>query len=248
MWTVAKRLAQASAIGAIGTAGYAKWLVQTEPDNPLSRTFKFWTNAFPIFLHYRVVDAMYPKQGAERDAAFELLHEDYSNRILNTMIDLRGFYIKIGQVFATRADILPRVWVERMQKLEDAVPPRSMDIVRQVIEAEIGKPMESLFVEFDPKPLGSASIGQVHRAKLHNGDVVAVKVQFEEAEGLFRGDIQNMKRFCEVAQPEQVVVFEEIERQFMTEVRFTVSRSISLYKFHCCIRVFSSTTDARLQT
>ncbi len=67
-------------------------------------------------------------------------------------------------------------------------------------------------------PLGSASIGQVHRAQLRaTGEWVAVKVQFDDAEKLFRGDISNMRAFCKIAQPEQVIIFDEIERQFMTE-------------------------------
>ena len=130
---------------------------------------------------------------------------------------------------ATRADFLPRVWVERMRTLEDAVPARSLDEVRRIVHAEFGRPLEEIFVEFDATPLGSASIGQVHKARLKSGEVVAVKIQFEEAEGLFRNDIINMKLFCQIAQPEQVPIFDEIERQFMTEVLCLCFPSIRSY-------------------
>lgn len=186
------------------TVAFSQYLRAREPSHPIARSLTFWTAAVPPLLHYRFVH-LTTRAGAEREAALERLHEGYANRVLDTIVELRGFYIKIGQVLATRSDFLPRVWIEKMRTLEDAVPPRPLSTVSRVLEAELGQPLEAVFSEFDERPLGSASIGQVHRARVRaTNEIVAVKIQFEEAEDLFRGDIANMKLFCRVAQPEQV--------------------------------------------
>jgi aarF domain-containing kinase len=212
-------------MGAAGCAGaaYAHHMMTEKPTDFVSRSLIFWTRAAPVLAHYRAasawsVVAQTPRDEYERE--LNAMHDRYADQILDTILELRGFYIKIGQVLATRADMLPPVWIERMKTLEDAVPARSFDAVRATIERELGdgRTLESVFSEFDRVPIGSASIGQVHRARLRDsGQVVAVKVQCDDAERLFRGDIANMRWFCQVAQPEQVIVFDEIERSFMTE-------------------------------
>ena len=89
--------------------------------------------------------------------------------------------------------------------------------MRTILE-ETGKPASETFSEFDDAPLGSASIGQVHRAVLRaDGSEVAVKVQYPEAKGLFRTDMQTIKGFMKVAAPEQLVTLGELERQFEQE-------------------------------
>ncbi len=70
----------------------------------------------------------------------------------------------------------------------------------------------------DHPPFFSASIGQVHKATLRNGSVVAVKIQYPGIESLFRSDISTMRFFCTFVAPEQLIIFDEIERQFMSEV------------------------------
>jgi aarF domain-containing kinase len=77
--------------------------------------------------------------------------------------------------------------------------------------------IDQVFKQFDDTPIGSASIGQVHKATLRNGDVVAVKLQSPGAEKLFLGDVKTAKGFCETFAPEQVAILDEIEKQFLTE-------------------------------
>ena len=97
-------------------------------------------------------------------------------------------------------------------------PPRPWEVVKATLERELQQPWDQVFSEIDHSCLGAASIGQVHRARLRStGAWVAVKIQFEDAETLFRGDIANMRAFAQIAQPEQAIIFDEIERQFMTE-------------------------------
>ncbi len=100
-----------------------------------------------------------------------------------------------------------------MSVLQDACPHKSFPIIRQIIEEEYNQPMENIFETFDPTPIGSASIGQVHRATLKcasgkgkAGQKVVVKVQYPEVERVFRGDVRTIKMFAQVAQPGTCVV------------------------------------------
>ena len=92
--------------------------------------------------------------------------------------------------------------------------------VRAIIEKSLNCKMDEIFAEFDDEVLGAASIGQVHKARLKNGQVVAVKVKYPSAEGLFAMDMSTMKQFSALAQPEQVPILDELERQFMSEFDF----------------------------
>lgn len=82
------------------------------------------------------------------------------------------------------------------------------------------KSIDEAFVNFDDEPIGSASIGQVHKAYLRNGKPVAIKVQSPGAEKLFKGDLKTAKGFCETFAPEQVAILDEIEKQFVNEFDF----------------------------
>ncbi|WP_026118555.1 ABC1 kinase family protein [Nocardiopsis salina] len=86
-------------------------------------------------------------------------------------------FVKLGQVLATRRDLLPPVFVEELGRLHSEVAPVPFDAVRTRIEDELGRPLDDLFAEFEPVPLAAASIGQAHAARLHTGEQVVVKVQ-----------------------------------------------------------------------
>lgn len=86
-------------------------------------------------------------------------------------------FIKIGQILSTRPDILPSIYIEELSKLQDNVPPEDFEAINNVFIEDFSHPVKECFLEFDEKPLASASIAQVHRAVLMDGREVIVKVQ-----------------------------------------------------------------------
>ncbi|MBG1267319.1 ABC1 kinase family protein [Nostoc sp. WHI] len=113
--------------------------------------------------------------------------------IRNTLLDLGPTFIKVGQLFSTRADIFPGEYVEELAKLQDKVPAFSYEQVEATIEKELGKKIPELFHNFEPIPLAAASLGQVHKAVLYTGESVVVKVQRPGLKKLFEIDLQILK-------------------------------------------------------
>ncbi len=112
-------------------------------------------------------------------------------RHLREMLDELGpTFVKFGQLLSTRPDVVPPDIVAELRSLQDDVRPFPFAQVRAVVEAELGLTLEQAFLRFDETPLAAASIGQVHRAMLPNGDEVAVKVQRPNAPRQIESDLQ----------------------------------------------------------
>jgi len=97
--------------------------------------------------------------------------------LLKTLIDLGPCFIKVGQALSTRPDLIRKDWLEELTNLQDNLPSFSHEKALEIIENELGKPANELFKEFPSKPIASASLGQVYKAKLFSNYWVAVKVQ-----------------------------------------------------------------------
>jgi ubiquinone biosynthesis protein len=111
-------------------------------------------------------------------------------RHLREMLDELGpTFVKFGQLLSTRPDIVPPDIVFELRSLQDDVRPFPFAQIRQVIESELGLTLEQAFLRFDEQPIAAASIGQVHRAMLPNGDEVAVKVQRPNAPRQIESDL-----------------------------------------------------------
>jgi predicted unusual protein kinase regulating ubiquinone biosynthesis (AarF/ABC1/UbiB family) len=113
--------------------------------------------------------------------------------IRETLLELGPTFIKVGQLFSTRADLFPVEYVEELSKLQDKVPAFSYEQVEAIVSQDFGKAIPELYRSFDPIPLAAASLGQVHRAQLHSGEEVVVKVQRPGLKKLFTIDLQILK-------------------------------------------------------
>ncbi len=153
-------------------------------------------------------------------------------RIRLALTELGPTFIKLGQALSTRVDLIGPELERELAKLQSNTPPDPPETIRATIQAELGRPVEELFSEFDEKPMASASIGQVHRARLHDGPVVAVKVRHKGIEEKIASDLDIMAylaafleahvgRFANY-QPSAVV--REFRRSILKELDFSFER------------------------
>lgn len=120
--------------------------------------------------------------------------------IRKTILELGPTFIKVGQLFSTRADLFPAEYVEELSKLQDQVPAFSYEQGSAIIQVDLGKSVTELFSNFDPTPLAAASLGQVHKAQLHSGEEVVVKIQRPGLQKLFTIDLAILKKIAQYFQ------------------------------------------------
>lgn len=117
-----------------------------------------------------------------------------------TCLSLGPTFIKIGQLFSTRADLFPIEYVAELSKLQDRVPAFGYPQVKAIIESDFGHPLDKLYQSFDVVPIAAASLGQVHCAQLHSGEEVVVKVQRPGLSKLFSIDLSILKGIAQYFQ------------------------------------------------
>ena len=217
------------------------------PTNQYLRAITFWSKAGPIVAHYKFTKKWlkfqnYPLE--KRDEIWNQLHDEHAPQAYGILIQFRGLFVKLGQVLSARPDFMPQQYIEKFSSLQDALPPKPFDEIKKIVEASLkcnrnldeGVQFNDIFESFDEIPLGSASIGQVHRAVLqstyhrkmkannehsmrtYKGDpVVAVKVMHPAAEDQFRSDFNTLRLLCNIALPGWRPLMEELRTQMMSE-------------------------------
>ncbi|MFL5306845.1 MAG: ABC1 kinase family protein, partial [Polyangia bacterium] len=113
--------------------------------------------------------------------------------VVDLFRELGATFIKVGQIMSTRPDLLPEHITRALERLQDDVGPFSLDAVVRTIEEDLGGPLSTIFAEFAPVPLASASVAQVHKARLPDGRVVAVKVRRPDVVELCTFDLAVMR-------------------------------------------------------
>ncbi|RSK31691.1 ABC1 kinase family protein [Hymenobacter metallilatus] len=159
-------------------------------------------------------------------------------RIRMIIEELGPTFIKLAQALSNRADLLPEALIDEFEKLQSNVPPFPVAQARQIIEQELGRPLAEVFAEFDEVPLGSASIGQVHGARLLSGEKVVVKVQRPDVQEKVRTDLSLLHELVRLtasflrrqglSNPQDIV--DAFERSMMKELDYT-SEARSMEQF-----------------
>ncbi|GAA4355123.1 AarF/ABC1/UbiB kinase family protein [Hymenobacter saemangeumensis] len=153
--------------------------------------------------------------------------------------ELGPTFIKLAQAMSNRADLLPQGLIDEFEKLQSNVPPFDVALARQIIEEELGRPIVEVFSEFDDNTLGSASIGQVHRARLLTGEEVVVKIQRPGVQQKVKSDLALLHELVRLtagflrnhglSNPQDIV--EAFERSMSKELDYTAeARSMEQFR------------------
>ncbi|CAI7883057.1 unnamed protein product [Closterium sp. NIES-54] len=184
---------------------------------------------------------------AQKHEAWERQHERAADLLHSLCTEMRGFFLKAGQ-FLAKPDVSPPAWVAKLASLHDAAPADPFLVVCATIEGEMealtgmkGVRWTEVFARIDEEPLGSASIAQVHRAWLHDGRKVALKVQHRGAQPLMLTDLANLKAFgaflqkTELKNMDIVSALVELEKQVRLEFDFRIEAE-AMERVHLALR------------
>jgi len=167
---------------------------------------------------------------AEVDKRYRELYRKQARKFTDTAIDLGGLLIKLGQFFSSRVDILPQEYTAELAELQDAVKPVETGIIRRRIEQELSAPIDHVFSRFSDEPLAAASLGQVHRAQLPDGDEVAVKVLRPGIEDVVAVDLEALKLIMAFAKRYRRISNSVDLDQVYLEFRETVAEELDYVK------------------
>jgi ubiquinone biosynthesis protein len=151
-------------------------------------------------------------------------------RVRLVMEELGPTYVKLGQMLSTRPDLIPLEFIEELSKLQDHVPPFPFSEVEALVLSELGGPIEEFFAHIAPEPAAAASIGQVHRARLKDGEEAAVKFRRPAIRSLIEVDLEIMLHLAtlaerhveELALHRPVKIVEEFARVLEKEIDFGI--------------------------
>lgn len=168
--------------------------------NSWQRTIDVWSFVLSLRLHVLFDNAKWAYLGGFSEDKQKNRRRKTASWLRESVLQLGPTFIKLGQLSSTRSDLFPHEFVDELAKLQDRVPAFSSEKARCFIENELGAPIEQLFKRFEDQPIAAASLGQVHRAILHNGEKVVVKVQRPGLKRLFDIDLRNLKLIAEYFQ------------------------------------------------
>ena len=124
----------------------------------------------------------------------DIIHGVTPQKLTVMLEELGPTFVKLGQIMSMRSDMLPQRYCDELKKLRTAVAPMPFDTVREILSEQYGRPPEQVFASICPEPLGSASVAQVHAARLHSGEDVVIKVQRRGIHQIMEQDIAIMRR------------------------------------------------------
>lgn len=167
----------------------------------------------------------FPRKLFRKREGVRLAHHSPEARIRLALTELGPTFIKLGQILSTRADLVGSDVASELEKLQTDAPCERFELIRETIEQELERPLEAVFLEFDEVPLASASIGQVHRARLISGEDVVVKVRHSGIDRKFRVDLDILGGLAQLA--EKLPELQNYRpRESVAEIRRTLIREL----------------------
>jgi ubiquinone biosynthesis protein len=170
------------------------------------RNVKRWTEILSVLSKYGLADWLaqtnieFVKDRLKAPDGEVLARLTREARIRLTLSELGPTFIKLGQLLSTRPDVVGKELADELTQLQSDAPADPPDTIRKIVETELGESLDELFAEFDASPIASASIGQVHRARLKTGERVVVKVQHAGIESKVNEDLEVLAGLAQLAE------------------------------------------------
>ncbi|XP_058098454.1 protein ACTIVITY OF BC1 COMPLEX KINASE 8, chloroplastic [Magnolia sinica] len=165
----------------------------------VQRTMEIWGFVLTFLFKAWLNNQKFSYRGGMTEEKKVLRRKALAKWLKESILRLGPTFIKIGQQFSTRVDILAQEYVDQLSELQDQVPPFPSETAVGIIEEELGAPLDGIFDRFDYEPIAAASLGQVHRARL-KGEEVVIKVQRPGLKDLFDIDLKNLRVIAEYLQ------------------------------------------------
>ncbi|KAH1237125.1 Protein ACTIVITY OF BC1 COMPLEX KINASE 8, chloroplastic [Glycine max] len=165
----------------------------------IQRTLEIWGFVITFIFKSWLNNRKFSYKGGMTEEKKILRRKALAKWLKESILRLGPTFIKVGQQFSTRVDILPQEYVDQLSELQDQVPPFPSETAVAIVEEELGSPLASVFDHFEYEPIAAASLGQVHRARLRGQEVV-VKVQRPGLKALFDIDLKNLRVIAEYLQ------------------------------------------------
>ncbi|XP_008809510.2 protein ACTIVITY OF BC1 COMPLEX KINASE 8, chloroplastic [Phoenix dactylifera] len=165
----------------------------------IQRTLEIWGFVFTFLFKAWLDNQKFSYRGGMTEAKKVIRRKALAKWLKESILRLGPTFIKIGQQFSTRVDILAQEYVDQLSELQDQVPPFPSETAVSIIEEELGASLDDIFDRFDYEPMAAASLGQVHRASL-KGKQVVIKVQRPSLKELFDIDLKNLRVIAEYLQ------------------------------------------------
>jgi predicted unusual protein kinase regulating ubiquinone biosynthesis (AarF/ABC1/UbiB family) len=175
--------------------------VATSPDRPrfrLARAYGVTLRVLASYLALRLQRPILSSAGYERRLLER--HRTNARRVERAILELDGLFIKVGQLISILANFLPEEFRRELEGLQDAIPARPVEQIVARIEREFARGPDALFAWWNPRPMASASLAQVHEARLRDGRRVAVKVQHADIDEIAQLDLAAIRRILRIVQ------------------------------------------------
>ncbi|CAN1319568.1 Protein ACTIVITY OF BC1 COMPLEX KINASE 8, chloroplastic [Linum perenne] len=196
----------------------------------IQRTLEIWGNVFVFIFKIWLNNQKFSYRGGMTEEKKIVRRKALAKWLKESILRLGPTFIKIGQQFSTRVDILAQEYVDQLSELQDQVPPFPSETAVSIVEEELGAPVEDIFDRFDYEPIAAASLGQVHRARL-KGQEVVIKVQRPGLKDLFDIDLKNLRVIAEYLQKvdpksdgakrDWVAIYDECANVLYQEIDYT---------------------------